>query len=151
MATRTALAVAVGMAAAVACLVVWVLTHRPKPHAAAAADPAAGTVTPQVEALPCWFEVPADRTARCGALAEGAAAAGVPVTIRYVVFEAGPGAAPDPIVYINGGPGSAVGIDAAGATRWWRLSRTVFTCRLISGRRGGWRCGWIGAKSIGMR
>jgi len=119
----TVLAAGMGVAAALVLLVVWVVASRPKPSAAVAN--AAGDATTHVEAMRCWFQIPAERSAHCGAVVEGPAAAGVPVTVRYVVFEGGAGAAPDPIVYINGGPGSAVGLDEAGVKRWWWLTQNV--------------------------
>jgi pimeloyl-ACP methyl ester carboxylesterase len=120
--TRAALAVAIGAAIAIVGLVILAHGQRVRAPAPVAAETAA-PVGPHLESVPCWFEIPAGRSARCGQLAAGPEAAGVPMAIRFVVFEGGAGSAADPLVYINGGPGSPVGIDAAGIGRWWTLTR----------------------------
>jgi pimeloyl-ACP methyl ester carboxylesterase len=52
--------------------------------------------------------------------------AGQQLAIRYVIFKAeGPGAEPDPVVYINGGPGEPVGIDVNNVARWWDVTRAA--------------------------
>jgi pimeloyl-ACP methyl ester carboxylesterase len=120
---RTVLAAGVGIAAAISVLVAWKLAHRQAVPATVAAQQAEPAAPSHVEMTPCWFEIPEGRAARCGAYVAGPEATGVPVAIRFVVFQGG--AAEDPLVYINGGPGSAVGIDAAGIANWWGITRNA--------------------------
>jgi pimeloyl-ACP methyl ester carboxylesterase len=89
---------------------------------------------PRVETVDCWFAVPARRAARCGRLVapeSWGAADGRDVVVPFVVFLAqsnnsSPGAAPqaplpDPVIYINGGPGEPSQIDAESIDHWWGL------------------------------
>jgi pimeloyl-ACP methyl ester carboxylesterase len=121
LAFRATLSALVGIAVAVALLVLWTSTRTPAPVAA----PAGPEAPPHVETRPCWFTIPPGRAAQCGAVVEGPAEAGLPVEIRFVVVRAEAAVAADPVVYINGGPGSAIGIDAAGIVRWWELTRST--------------------------
>jgi len=119
---RIAVAASLGITAGLVCLVFWLGLARTRPPPE---PPEADTATAgrQFETLPCWFEIPTGRSARCGAVVDGAGAAAI--TTRFVVIGAETGGTADPVVYINGGPGSAVGIDAAGIGRWWEITRSV--------------------------
>ncbi|HEV2674192.1 MAG TPA: alpha/beta fold hydrolase [Aliidongia sp.] len=83
---------------------------------------------PHVETVDCWFPIPAGRAARCGQLIapeSWRAPDDRTVTIPFVVFSGGAGAAPDPVIFINGGPGEPTGIAAGEIGRWWGLTRTA--------------------------
>ncbi|GGF11117.1 alpha/beta hydrolase [Aliidongia dinghuensis] len=97
--------------------------HRPAPPRAEAAAPRAHGA-PRVETVDCWFKVPAGRVARCGRLKapeNWGAPDGREVVVPFVVFSGGAGAAPDPVIYINGGPGEPSGIGASEIGRWWGI------------------------------
>lgn len=92
-----------------------------------AAALAACTATPQSESnlrsVPCWFAIPAEHRATCYRLAvpedrdhaDGrlitlpVAVLSVPATRRHA----------DPVVYLTGGPGSAVGLYPNTMKEWW--------------------------------
>jgi pimeloyl-ACP methyl ester carboxylesterase len=79
---------------------------------------------PRVETVACWFAIPAGRAARCGRLVapeSWAAPDGREVIVPYVVFSGGPDVAPDPVIFINGGPGEPSGIGVGEINRWWGL------------------------------
>jgi pimeloyl-ACP methyl ester carboxylesterase len=95
-------------------------------HAPVHAGPATGRAErdARIDTVDCWFAIPAGRAARCGRLS-APESWGTPdgrrVTIPFVVFSGGAGAAPDPVVFVNGGPGEPTGIGAKEIGRWWGL------------------------------
>lgn len=93
-------------------------------HVGTSAAKHAKQVAPRVETVDCWFAIPAGRAARCGHLIAPENWA-VPddraVTIPFVVFSGGASVAPDPVIFINGGPGEPSGIAAGEVDRWWGL------------------------------
>lgn len=95
----------------------------PTSHAAASA--ASRTKhAPHVETVACWFPIPAGRAARCGRLVapeNWVAPDDRDVIVPFVVFSGGADAAPDPVIFINGGPGEPSGIGAGEIDRWWGL------------------------------
>lgn len=118
------LAAVIGAGAGLAFLIVAASGPSPATNAKPAAT-AAGPVlpVPRIEAMDCWFPVPAGRSARCASLVV-AERLDDPKSrllhLRFVVFE-GQGAAhaADPVVYISGGPGDPAQIDAGTIARWW--------------------------------
>lgn len=117
---------AAGMVAALLCLWLWFgLANRSRPATAAQLQ-AATAAEPTLEPAACWFPIPDGRAAQCGVLAVPAAAtAGRDIEIRYVVIKPAGETLPDPIVFVNGGPGDPVGIDARGMDRWWKVAATA--------------------------
>src|SRR5580658_785156 len=90
------------------------------PANAVAALPAGAK--PGIEDVPCWFAVPAGRSARCGSLAVPERWTGSPsrlLHLRFVVFRGDPGGAEDPVIYLAGGPGEPAQIDAESIGHWW--------------------------------
>ncbi|HVJ51632.1 MAG TPA: alpha/beta fold hydrolase [Aliidongia sp.] len=88
----------------------------------AAAGPASAA-QPRVETLPCWFPVPAGRSARCGRLIvpeDWDDLSSRSLALRFVVFPGSQGDAAEPLIYVSGGPGEPAQIDAAGIGRWWQ-------------------------------
>ena len=80
---------------------------------------------PEFHPAACGFEVPEGRAATCGTVTvpenrdkpDGAA-----VTLAVAILST-PGAVGDapPILYLEGGPGGAAGLDPDGIARWWEL------------------------------
>jgi pimeloyl-ACP methyl ester carboxylesterase len=90
------------------------------PANAVAALPAGAK--PGIEDVPCWFAVPAGRSARCGSLAVPERWTGSPsrlLLLRFVVFRGDAGGAEDPVIYLAGGPGEPAQIDAESIGHWW--------------------------------
>ena len=115
--------VSAGIGAAAVCVMLWIVLHRhPRVMVIEEAVPEPGA---RVEAEACWFEVPAGRAADCGALVLPASVAGQESRLRYVVFKAAAPAEPDPIVYVNGGPGDPVGLDPGNIRRWWEVTHAA--------------------------
>ena len=98
---------------------------RASPTAHVAASAASRTKhAPHVETIACWFPIPAGRVARCGRLVapeNWVAPDDRDVIVPFVVFSGGADAAPDPVIFINGGPGEPSGIGAGEIDRWWGL------------------------------
>ena len=106
-----------------AVIAVWVVLAT---VAACTALPRSGS---SLRTVPCWFGVPAGHTATCYQLAVPqdrdhpnsrlltlpVAVLSVPATRRYA----------DPIVYVTGGPGSAVGLYPGTMKEWWPYIDTV--------------------------
>ncbi len=81
-----------------------------------------GAVVPQLAAGACPFAPPAGVRVDCATLVlpqDAAEPAGRSVTLAIAIFRA-PAPAPDPIVYLSGGPGSPALASAAGLYRSWR-------------------------------
>jgi pimeloyl-ACP methyl ester carboxylesterase len=77
---------------------------------------------PGIEDVPCWFAVPAGRSARCGSLAVPERWTGPPsrlLHLRFVVFRGDPGGDEDPVIYLAGGPGEPAQIDGESIGHWW--------------------------------
>src|SRR5262249_53599616 len=82
-----------------------------------------------LRSVPCWFEVPAGHTATCYRLAvpesrdhPGRRVLTLPVAVLSVPA---PRRHADPIVYLTGGPGSAVGLYPDAMKEWWPYIGTV--------------------------
>jgi pimeloyl-ACP methyl ester carboxylesterase len=92
------------------------------PHAAVAAK---GTL-PSYEKAECWFPVPKEQKAECGymTVAENHAKPnGRTVRLPVVVIKASSGKSKaDPIVFLTGGPGQAIGADKDGIKNWWAFT-----------------------------
>lgn len=66
----------------------------------------------RLEWTPCWFTVPLGQVVHCGQLHPSRQDAGKPVALPVVVYKHyGLEHKPDPVLFINGGPGSASGLD----------------------------------------
>ncbi len=72
--------------------------------------------------MPCWFPLPPERDARCGALTvpeQWGAARSRMLHLRFVIFRGATEPAADPLIYLVGGPGEPAQIDADSISRWW--------------------------------
>lgn len=80
---------------------------------------------PRLEAVPCWFEIPAHRQARCAWFYPGDMALGQAVKLP-VVRIAGEALKQDlpPVLHVPGGPGYPAGLDDAGMRAWWQWRDT---------------------------
>jgi pimeloyl-ACP methyl ester carboxylesterase len=92
--------------------------------AAASGAPAAAGDLPRLERTDCWFEVPDGHGADCAYLfvaedRDDPATAELRLPVARLVTP-GEAAADDPVLFINGGPGAAAGLDANGIETWWR-------------------------------
>jgi pimeloyl-ACP methyl ester carboxylesterase len=91
-----------------------------------AADAAATAGKPGLEAAECWFKIPKLQKARCGYLTvpeNHAKPSGRMVRLPVVIIEATSGKSKaDPVVFLTGGPGQAIGVDKAGIEQWWAIA-----------------------------
>jgi pimeloyl-ACP methyl ester carboxylesterase len=115
----------IGAVAGIACIAILGLVR----HGSAPAASQSVTLNlPRIETVPCWFPLPAGRTARCGKLfvpEDWAVPAARSIALSYVVFPAAETSALEPLVYISGGPGEPAQIDADGIQRWWEWTNNA--------------------------
>jgi pimeloyl-ACP methyl ester carboxylesterase len=78
---------------------------------------------PRYEKQECWFPVPKKQKAECGFMTveeNHAQPNGRTVRLPVVVIKASSGKSKaDPIVFLTGGPGQAIGADKEGIKSWW--------------------------------
>jgi pimeloyl-ACP methyl ester carboxylesterase len=93
-----------------------------EPPQAGASD--ARPIATEIEFTECWFVMPADHHASCGVLTvpeRWQADRSRALHLKFVVFRASVLPAVEPMIYVNGGPGDAAGIDERSIGRWWAL------------------------------
>jgi pimeloyl-ACP methyl ester carboxylesterase len=82
---------------------------------------------PRYEKAECWFPVPKEQKADCGymTVAENHAQPnGRTVRLPVVIIKASAGKSKaDPIVFLTGGPGQAIGADKDGIKSWWLFAK----------------------------
>jgi pimeloyl-ACP methyl ester carboxylesterase len=88
---------------------------------------AAKSDLPKYEPAECWFPVPKKNKAECGYVTveeNHAAPNGRTVRLPVVVIKASSGKSKaDPIVFLTGGPGQAIGADKDGIKNWWAFAK----------------------------